>query len=78
MRPYLTGAAPLGSGRYGVWAIALQRAVPAAGSAVPAANSFVPYAVDVMVQAGLLDRVLDQADAGELRLTGEGGFLPEW
>ena len=34
-------------------------------------------AVDAMVEAGLLDRVLDQADAGELRLTGEGGFLPE-
>ncbi len=30
-----------------------------------------------MVQAGLLDRVLAQADSGELRLTGEGGFLPE-
>jgi putative transposase len=30
-----------------------------------------------MVEAGLLDRVLDQADAGELRLTGDGGFLPE-
>ena len=30
-----------------------------------------------MVGAGLLDRVLAQADAGELRLTGEGGFLPE-
>ena len=34
-------------------------------------------AVDAMVQAGLLDRVLAQADSGELRLTGEGGFLPE-
>ena len=34
-------------------------------------------AVDAMVKAGLLDRVLAQADAGELRLTGEGGFLPE-
>jgi putative transposase len=34
-------------------------------------------AVNAMVKAGLLDRVLAQADAGELRLTGEGGFLPE-
>jgi putative transposase len=34
-------------------------------------------AVEAMVEAGLLDRVLAQADAGELRLTGEGGFLPE-
>jgi putative transposase len=30
-----------------------------------------------MVEAGLMDDVLSQADAGELRLTGEGGFLPE-
>ena len=34
-------------------------------------------AVDALVQAGLLDDVLAQADAGELRLTGAGGFLPE-
>ena len=34
-------------------------------------------AVDAMVEAGLLDRVLAQVDAGQLRLTGEGGFLPE-
>ena len=34
-------------------------------------------AVDALVEAGFLDRVLAQADAGELRLTGEGGFLPE-
>src|SRR5215210_5483055 len=36
-----------------------------------------PEAVDAMVEAGLLDRVLAQADSGELRLTGDGGFLPE-
>ena len=34
-------------------------------------------AVDAMVEAGLLDKVLAQVDTGELRLTGEGGFLPE-
>src|SRR3954447_15976057 len=34
-------------------------------------------AVDSLVEAGVLDRVLEQVDAGELRLTGEGGFLPE-
>jgi putative transposase len=34
-------------------------------------------AVEALVEAGLLDRVLAQADSGELRLTGEGGFLPE-
>ena len=30
-----------------------------------------------MVEAGLLDKVMAQVDTGELRLTGEGGFLPE-
>nr|WP_249715029.1 IS256 family transposase [Micromonospora sp. NBRC 107566] len=30
-----------------------------------------------MIDAGLLDDVMARADAGELRLTGEGGFLPE-
>jgi putative transposase len=34
-------------------------------------------AVDLIVEAGLLDKVLAQVDAGELRLTGEGGFIPE-
>ena len=34
-------------------------------------------AVDELVSAGLLDRVVEQAEAGELALTGQGGFLPE-
>jgi putative transposase len=34
-------------------------------------------AVDDMLEAGLLDSVMEQAAAGELTLTGEGGFLPE-
>jgi putative transposase len=34
-------------------------------------------AVDAMVESGLLDQVMSQVDTGELRLTGEGGFLPE-
>src|SRR5690242_14246697 len=34
-------------------------------------------AVEELVSAGLLDRVVGQAEAGELALTGEGGFLPE-
>ena len=34
-------------------------------------------AVDKMVQAGLLDDLMRQVDAGDLQLTGEGGFLPE-
>ena len=34
-------------------------------------------AVDAMVSAGMLDGLLAKVDAGELRLTGDGGFLPE-
>jgi putative transposase len=34
-------------------------------------------AINEMLDAGLLDDVMARADAGELRLTGEGGFLPE-
>src|SRR5436305_10258775 len=34
-------------------------------------------AVDELISAGLLDRVVEQAETGELALTGEGGFLPE-
>src|SRR6266498_4164825 len=34
-------------------------------------------AIKEMLEAGLLDDVMARADAGELRLTGEGGFLPE-
>lgn len=34
-------------------------------------------AVKEMIEAGLLDRVMSQVDAGGLALTGDGGFLPE-
>ena len=34
-------------------------------------------AVDKMVQAGMLDDLMNQVDSGELQLTGKGGFLPE-
>jgi putative transposase len=34
-------------------------------------------AVSELVDAGLLDRVIEEAGAGKLALTGEGGFLPE-
>jgi putative transposase len=34
-------------------------------------------AVNEMIEAGLLDRVMSQVDAGGLALTGDGGFLPE-
>jgi hypothetical protein len=33
--------------------------------------------INEMLDAGLLDDVMDWVDAGGLRLTGEGGFLPE-
>jgi putative transposase len=33
-------------------------------------------AVDQLVDAGLLDELMSRVDAGELQLTGEGGFLP--
>src|ERR1700685_4721294 len=34
-------------------------------------------AVREVEEAGLLDKVIGRAEAGELALTGEGGFLPE-
>ena len=33
--------------------------------------------VGELAEAGVLDDLLDRADAGGLALTGEGGFLPE-
>src|SRR5438309_4874013 len=33
--------------------------------------------INQMLEAGLLDDVMDRVDAGGLALTGEGGFLPE-
>jgi putative transposase len=33
-------------------------------------------AVDQLVDAGLLDELMSRVDAGELQLTGDGGFLP--
>jgi len=45
----------------------------AAGAPVSAARA----AVRELAEAGLLDKVMDRAEAGELALTGEGGFLPE-
>jgi putative transposase len=47
------------------------------GEPGPSERETARRAVDRLVQAGLLEEVLEQADAGELRLTGEGGFLPE-
>src|SRR5215203_1252269 len=33
--------------------------------------------VEKMVQAGMLDDLMNQVDSGDLQLTGDGGFLPE-
>ena len=46
---------------------------------VPAesAPSSAREAINDMVEAGLLDELMDRVDAGELTLTGDGGFLPE-
>jgi putative transposase len=49
--------------------LGVQPAAPASGSARAAINE--------MLEAGLLDEVMDRVDAGGLALTGEGGFLPE-
>jgi hypothetical protein len=44
-------------------------------SALPSGSA--REAVHEMLEAGLLDEVMDRVDADGLRLTGEGGFLPE-
>jgi putative transposase len=41
------------------------------------ASSGARAVVAELAEAGLLDRVMQGAEAGELTLTGEGGFLPE-
>src|SRR5215470_4857027 len=50
---------------------------PVPGAPPPAAVPPARAAVNDMLQAGLLDSVMDSIDAGGLRLTGEGGLLPE-
>src|SRR5829696_6326946 len=42
-----------------------------------AESSVARQAITEMIDAGLLDGLLERVDAGELALTGEGGFLPE-
>ena len=49
------------------------KAVSAEGSEVPLARRV----VNDLMDAGLMDDVLARIDAQDLRLTGEGGFLPE-
>jgi putative transposase len=47
------------------------------GEPTPAPGATAREAVDEMVEAGLLDDLMARVDDGGLRLTGEGGFLPE-
>ncbi len=47
------------------------------GQPAPVPGAAAREAVDEMVEAGLLDDLMGRIDDGELRLTGQGGFLPE-
>jgi putative transposase len=47
------------------------------GRPTAAPGTMAREAVDEMVEAGLLDDLMGRIDEGGLRLTGEGGFLPE-
>jgi putative transposase len=47
------------------------------GGVVAAESGPARAAVEELIDAGVLDRVMKRAEAGELSLTGEGGFLPE-
>lgn len=47
------------------------------GQSVGQGSSPAREAIEEMLEAGLLDSVMDRVDAGGLALTGEGGFLPE-
>jgi putative transposase len=47
------------------------------GEPSPVPGATARETVDEMVEAGLLDDLMSRVDDGGLRLTGEGGFLPE-
>jgi len=54
-----------------------QREHPLGAQAVVREPGSAREAINSMIDAGLLDDVMDRVDAGGLTLTGEGGFLPE-
>ena len=54
-----------------------QRATPGASGLGSDQPVTAREAVEKMVQAGMLDDLMNQVDSGDLQLTGEGGFLPE-
>jgi putative transposase len=58
-------------------AVASRRGTPEGSERPEAPPVTAREAVDKMVQAGFLDNLMNQVDAGDLQLTGEGGFLPE-
>ena len=54
-----------------------ERGTPGASGLGPEQPVTAREAVDKMVQAGMLDDLMNQVDSGDLQLTGDGGFLPE-
>ena len=58
-------------------AVGSQRATPGASGLGSDQPVTARQAINEMLDAGLLDDLMDRVDAGELKLTGEGGFLPE-
>src|SRR5690348_3872213 len=56
--------------------MATDQAHPLGVTEVPAPRS-ARQTINDMLDAGLFDELMDRVDAGELALTGEGGFLPE-
>ena len=58
-------------------AVGSERGTPGASRLGPEQPVTAREAVDKMVQAGMLDDLMNQVDSGDLQLTGDGGFLPE-
>ena len=58
-------------------AVGSERGTPGASGLGPDQPVTAREAVDKMVQAGMLDDLMNQVDSGDLQLTGDGGFLPE-
>ena len=61
----------------GLDAVGSERGTPGASGLGSDRQVTAREAVDKMVQAGMLDDLMNQVDSGDLQLTGDGGFLPE-
>ena len=59
-------------------AMGLERGAPEASGRGPDRPVTAREAVEKMVQAGMLDDLMNQVDTGDLQLTGEGGFCRNW